>query len=196
MKFMAAKRKRHYVKAARAESEAETRDRIVAAVVSLHEEIGPARTSVSAIAEKAGVQRLTVYRHFADEETIFAACSARWNGEHPTPDFAAIDAADPRRRARGILTALYSYYRGGEKMLASVLADAPRLPSMGDALAPLRRFQESVVAELERSWRGRSARRTATLRHAVDFATWRSLKALTKDDAEAAELVLRWCDGV
>ena len=185
MKFM---RKRGYVKAARAESEAETREKIVKALVSLHEEIGPRRTSVSAVAERAGVQRLTVYRHFPDEDAMYAACSAHWAQLHPVPDFDGVTSA------RAILLALYAYYRDGRKMLANVFADAAHLPAMPAAVAPLYAFQESVARRLERCWRGRSSRRAATLRHAVQFTTWQSLAAITKNDAAAADLVLRWCD--
>lgn len=192
MNFMRRK-KRTYVKAARAESEAETRERIVEATVALHEELGPVRTTIKGIAERAGVQRLTVYRHFPDEETLFGACSARWNEQVPPPDLGAVTASDPRRRTRELLVALYRYYRTGERMLAKVLADAPHVPAVRKAMAPFDDYLETYVAELERGWRGRAARRRATLRHAVQFTTWQSLSALTGDDAAAAELVMGWC---
>ena len=188
------RKKRAYVKAARAESEAETRTRIVEAVVALHEELGPVRTTVKAIAERAGVQRLTVYRHFPDEEHLFAACSARWNERIPLPDLAAIEASDPRRRARELLIALYRYYRAAAPMLEKVLADAPQIPAVRAQLAPFGEYLEKYIAELARGWRGRSSRRLTTLRHAVQFTTWQSLATLTKDDREAAELVMGWCE--
>lgn len=185
--------KRSYVKAARAESEAETRDRIVEATVALHGEVGPLRTTVKGIAERAGVQRLTVYRHFPDDAHLIAACSARWSERNPLPDPAAIEAADPRSRTRASLVALYRYYRAAAPMLANVLADAAHLPAVRTVLVPYDEQLERYAAELARGWRGRSARRRATLRHAVQFSTWQSLAALTKDDAEAAELVMEWC---
>ena len=77
---------RKYEKKRRAEQESETRRRIVQAVFELHGEIGPARTTIKAIAERAGVERLTVYRHFADEGAIFAACDAHFRSETPPPD--------------------------------------------------------------------------------------------------------------
>lgn len=190
------KRTRTYVKAARAESEAETRRRIVEALVSLHEEIGPARTTVKAVAERAGVQRLTVYRHFPDEPSMFAACSALWSERVPFPDLAAIEEREPHRRARAILLALYRWYRSGEPMLANVFADAPHLETMRKSLEPIRDHLDALVAELEKCWRRVSQRQRATLRHAVQFATWQSLAAITGDDSAAADLVMRWCDGV
>jgi len=69
---------RTYTKVRRAVAEEATRERIVSAIMELHEEIGPARTTVSAVAERAGVERLTVYRHFPDDRSMFQACSSRW----------------------------------------------------------------------------------------------------------------------
>lgn len=184
---------RQYVKRRRAESEADTRDRIVEAMVSLHEEIGPARTTIKAIAERAGVQRLTVYRHFPDESAMIAACSARWSERLPAPDLDAIEISDPRRRTREILLGLYRYYRSAEPMLTKVLADAEEMPVVRREIAPLGDYLKRVVGELERGWPRRSSRRRATLEHAVQFATWKSLAAITRSDAEAADLVMRWC---
>src|ERR671919_2710297 len=80
------KKPRKYEKKRRAEQEAETRQRIVEAMVALHREVGPARTTISAIAERAGVERLTVYRHFPDERSLFEACTGHWRASHPPPD--------------------------------------------------------------------------------------------------------------
>ena len=182
------KRKRAYRKAARAESEAETRARIVEAVMALHEEVGPLRTSISGIAERAGVQRLTVYRHFPGEPELIGACSALWTERNPMPEL-------PGASARERLIALYAWYRRGERMLEKVIEDAKEMPVVDAQLDSLRDYLERLVADLEREWRGRSQRRRVTLRHAVQFATWQSLARLTGSDAEAAELVLGWCEG-
>ena len=91
-----------YRKRRRAELEDETRLRITEATVDLHGTVGPARTTVSAIAERAGVQRATVYRHFPDERALFGACSAHWIAANPPPDIAALGGdRGPRRRACG-----------------------------------------------------------------------------------------------
>src|SRR5512144_2278163 len=117
---------RKYDKKRRAEQETETRRRIVEAVAALHGEIGPARTTIKAIAERAGVERLTVYRHFADEGEIFAACNAHFQAEPPPPHPAAwAGVADPGARLRAALLAFYRHYRGGGDMLANALRDAP-----------------------------------------------------------------------
>src|SRR3954465_6182848 len=93
--------KRRYTKKVRAELEADTRRRITESAVELHGTVGPAHTSVSAVAERAGVRRSTVYRHFPDEDALFAACSAHWGERNPPPDparWSAIDDADTRVR--------------------------------------------------------------------------------------------------
>lgn len=182
-----------YRKKARALSEAETRQRIVDATVALHEELGPARTTVSAIADRAGVQRVTVYRHFPDEPSIIGACSAHWSAAHPPPDLAAFTSTG-LRRARQILSALYAYYRGTASMLLRVLADAESMPVVDEHLAPFRDYLDGVASELERCWPRKSRRRTTTIQHVIQLSTWRSLAGLTSDDDAAAGLAFRWID--
>jgi Transcriptional regulator len=95
---------RRYELKQRAASLAQTRQRIVDATVALHGSVGPARTTISAIAELAGVQRLTVYRHFPDELALFQACSGHWATLHPAPDPATwAEVADPAERLGGAL---------------------------------------------------------------------------------------------
>ena len=109
--------KRPYRKTRRAELEEQTRRRITESTVALHEELGPARTSISAIAERAGVRRSTVYRHFPDEEALFAACSSHWRAANPPPDpgaWAAIE--DPAERTEAALRELYAFYGRTEAM--------------------------------------------------------------------------------
>ena len=66
---------RTYTLKRRAEQQMETRRRIVEAAVDLHSSVGPALTSISMVAERAGVQRHTLYAHFPDEKSLFLACS-------------------------------------------------------------------------------------------------------------------------
>ncbi|MGH6915745.1 MAG: TetR/AcrR family transcriptional regulator, partial [Geminicoccales bacterium] len=124
-------RKRAYRKRLRADQEADTRRRITEATVDLHGSVGPARTTVSAVAERAGVQRATVYRHFPDEESLFAACSAHWAALNPPPDPARwLEIADPDQRLRTALEELYTWYVGTEDMLENTSRDLPLVPAM------------------------------------------------------------------
>ncbi len=186
---------RKYTKRRRAEQESETRRRIVEAVYGLHAEIGPARTTIKAIAERAGVERLTVYRHFADEGEIFAACGAHFEAEIPPPDpgaWAAIE--EPAERLRAALLAFYRYYRRGEKMLANVNRDAAELPTLAAELAPFGRLVDAVREDLQARWEpgeGAGERLAAAIGHALRFDTWRSLaRDEGLDDAGAAELMV------
>src|SRR3954466_10946821 len=109
--------RRKYELKARAEAQEETRRRITEATVGLHLEVGPANTTISEIAKRAGVQRLTVYNNFPDEISLLGACSAHYGAQHPPPDpgaWLAID--DPEKRTRTALAALYGYYRETEEM--------------------------------------------------------------------------------
>src|SRR3954471_19243501 len=123
--------RRKYELKKRAERQAETRRRIVQATEELHRTVGPAKTTISEVAERAGVQRLTVYNHFPEERELFAACSAHFRQENPAPDPAAwAEIADPDERLRTALTELYAYYERTEDMTGNVRRDAELLPAL------------------------------------------------------------------
>jgi AcrR family transcriptional regulator len=178
----------------RAKQQADTRRRIVEAVVALHREIGPAATTISAVAARAGVERLTVYRHFADETALLAACSAHFAAEVPPPDPATwISEDDPVRRLRAALLAFYAYYRRGEDMLAHVTRDAPKLPALAAVLAPWLEFVGVTREALLEGWGegGAHSRLAAAVSHALRFETWQSLAQDGRlGDADAAELMI------
>jgi AcrR family transcriptional regulator len=184
--------KRPYRMKRRAELEEQTRRRITESTVALHEELGPARTSISAIAERAGVRRSTVYRHFPDEQTLFAACSSHWRAENPPPDLTAwVGVRDPAERTETALRELYAFYGRTGRMYASLLRDEPVVPIVRRLLRGFHGYLDTVESTLMagRGLRGHSARRTrAAIGHAVDFSTWLSLtheQGLQSDDAAA-----------
>jgi AcrR family transcriptional regulator len=188
--------KRRYRKRRRAELEDETRRRITEAAVDLHGSVGPARTTISAVAERAGVQRATVYRHFPDEEALFGACSAHWLSHNPLPDLEEWSAiADPDERLRTALRQLYEWYGRGEEMLENVRRDTPLVPALRAPAEATGAWLELAVATLLAGRRERGARRRrvrASIGHAISFATWRSLvreQGLSR--SEAVELTSR-----
>ena len=186
--------KRKYQLKKRAEEMAETRRRIAEAAVELHGTVGPARTTLSAVAKRAGVQRHTVYRHFPTEAELFRACSAHYFTAHPLPDPEPWRASrDPRRRLARALEELYAYYERTEPMLSNVLRDAELIDALRPTLVPLQGFLAEAAEILAAGRPARGRRRhvlAAALRHAVDFHTWRSIAADTGlGRAEAIELV-------
>src|SRR3954465_14999286 len=117
-------RRRKYELKARAEAQEETRRRITEGTVGLHLEVGPAQTTISEIAKRAGVQRLTVYNNFPDEASLLGACAAHYGADHPPPDPASwAGLRDPGRRTRAALSALYGFYRETEPMTGKVIRD-------------------------------------------------------------------------
>jgi len=169
---------RPYTKTRRAELEQQTRERITEAAVELHGSLGPAQTTISAIAQRADVQRATVYRHFPDEEALFASCSAHWVAQNEPPDLAGWAAIrDPAARLAVALTELYAWYARTHQMLELLIRDRPlvpavqtqfRLPGYLDAAADV-----LLAGRPERGAARRRAR--AALGHAVAFETWLSL---------------------
>lgn len=182
---MSAKPTRPYEKRRRADAEQETRRRITEATVELHRTVGPARTTVSAIALRAGVQRATVYRHFPEDADLFAACGAHWVALHPyPPPDAWLAIADPRERTKTALGELYAYYRSVEPMLANVRRDAQLLPALREAMAGAGQYLAAVEEILLAGWDGDKTARCAALALALDFATWQTLtRRLPNSDA-------------
>ena len=187
-------KRRSYTKVRRAAAEEETRQRIVEALIELHGEVGPARTTVSAVAERAGVERLTVYRHFPDEQSMFQACSSLHSERNPPPQPVRTDGAPPLSVVRKTFAAVYAWYRDNEAMFANVLTDAERMPALRESVASIHEYVDAVAQELDRLFPRRSAHRHATLHHALEFNTWRSLSRLATSDRAAAEIAASWID--
>jgi AcrR family transcriptional regulator len=187
---------RPYRKKLRAEHEEQTRRRITESAVELHGTVGPSRTSISAIAELAGVRRSTVYRHFPDEAALFAACSSDWRDANPVPDLAGWAAIeDPNERLQSALEELYAHYRRTERMRENLVRDEATMPIVKKLFS---RFRDYLEAAREMLMRGRGERgrardrAQAAIGHALAFGTWQSLAREQKlDDAQAAELMCR-----
>jgi AcrR family transcriptional regulator len=188
---------RRYRKRRRAEQERRTRERITAAAVKLHGSIGPARTTVSAVAKEAGVQRATVYHHFPDEAALFEACTAHYWAANPLPEPDSWSSlADPGERLRAALDEMYEFYARTEGMLEKTSRDAPLVAAMA---RPVERFQEYQGAVADAIVAGRPERGAARRRvraaagHAVSFGTWQSLvrgQGLKRPEAVALMAVL------
>jgi len=167
---------RKYELKRRAESQAETRRRIVEAAVELHQTKGPGLTSISDVARLAGVQRNTLYRHFPDEHSLLLACSGHYGQLHPPPDPTTWQAeADPARRLRLGLTDLYDFYGRTEEMLAKVVRDAEFHEGVREIQTlrsgKLRQVAHDILAE----GLPRTSRTRAMLEIALDFRTWQRL---------------------
>lgn len=163
----------------RAEQQAATHLRITESAVQLHGTIGPSRTTMSAVAQHAGVRRSTLYRHFPDETALFVACSSHWATQHPLPDLEQwATVRDPAKRLNGALTELYAYYEQGEPMLSNLVRDIELVEAVGPQFA---RFLAYIDAAHETLMTGRGSRRRtahqtqAAIGHALAFTTWRSL---------------------
>jgi AcrR family transcriptional regulator len=181
---------RKYELKARAEKQAETRRRIVDAAISLHSTKGPARTTLSDVARRAGVQRHTLYRHFPDERSLVLACSADYAQVHPAPDPSAwASVAEPAERLRSGLREVYEYFEETEDMLANVLRDVEADPLTRE-IAQLR-WGEGMARLRESLGRGlRGKRRLAALDVALDFHAWRRLAQAGLSPTEAAETMV------
>ena len=170
-----------------------TRQRITEAAIELHGTVGPSRTTMSAVAERAGVERRTLYRHFPTEADLFAACSSHYFAANPWPDLDSWRAIrDPQQRLERALDELYAYFERTEPMYSNVLRDAELVDSAREAMAPLGTYLEEAAEILTSGRRVRGRRRqllTGALRHALAFSTWRSLSANGIGRSDAVRLI-------
>jgi AcrR family transcriptional regulator len=180
-------RKRAYRLDARARKQQQTRLRIVEAAVDLHCTVGPARTTVSQIADRAGVQRHTYYAHFPDERSLFLACSALAIERGPLPDVDQLRAFAPGdARLRRGPELFYGWFERNAQHAGCVLRDADHhalTREMVDLrIAPAFHAAVKVMGE------GLSERGRILLEVALDFFCWRDL-AKTCSPAKAAKLM-------
>ncbi len=179
----------------RAERQEETRQRIVEATVALHEALGVARTTISDIAARAGVERATVYRHFPDQRSLWTACIQHYTAANPPPDLTAwVRIGDPVDRLRTALTAIYAYYRRTEGMADRAARDVQELPLLRELLEPAKVYWEAVRELLVGGWPVPEELRVlvaAAIGDAITFGTWQSLvREQGLDDAQAIEAMV------
>jgi AcrR family transcriptional regulator len=190
--------KRSYTMSRRAESQEETRQRIVEAAMKLHEEMGPRNTTIKAIAERAGVQRLTVYRHFPSDVEVFDACTSHWSSLNPPPDSRPWETiADPVMRAVVALSELYAYFSRTQGMWRVSYRDVGEVPALQ---APMARFDtylgavaETLVAAFPEPVQNLVS---PTLHHAATFQSWNTLDARGLTDPMKAATVAAWLRGL
>jgi AcrR family transcriptional regulator len=186
---------RRYEQRERAEKQAETRRRIAHATMELHEEVGPARTTVAEIARRAGVTRLTVYNNFPEEYELVAACQAHYLAENPPPDLSATLALeDPAERLRAAFRAFYERYRNTERMSANVRRDRAAVPALDQLLSATMDVQmEGLSGALAAGFaaRGRPRKQVrAAVALGLDFWTWKRLTDEGLSDRAAADLMV------
>ncbi len=178
----------------RAEAQAATRLRITESAVELHRTLGPSRTTMAAVAEHAGVQRSTLYRHFPDEAALFDSCRAHWYAGHPPPDLDGWrEVAATQERLVAALTELYAWYRSTGTMLDALIRDETLVPAVGRQFGAFhaRLDQAHDVLLAGRGVRGgRRARVSAAVRLSLKFETWRALcREGGLQDRQAADLM-------
>jgi AcrR family transcriptional regulator len=186
---------RKYEMKRRAERMQQTRQRITEATVELHQSVGPARTTVSAIAQKAGVQRHTYYAHFPQTKDLYQACTAHYLERNPLPDPSRWEEiSDPEERLRGALSEVYAYYQGNKAMLTNVLRDMPFDPVLQENNVLLFRHWEAMrdtIADAFEASGGQHEGLLGAVALALELQTWRTLVGQQGlEDDRAVELMV------
>jgi AcrR family transcriptional regulator len=185
----------------RAEREEETRHRILRATVELHETVGPALTTRSAIAERAGVSRPTVYSHFPDDLSLGMACSSLDLSENPLPDPGPWEQiTDPESRLRTALGELYAYFRRREGLWANIQRDQDVLhrrdhPDVQKIMQPIVDHWERMHRVLADGWETQEGQVRTLLFGAIgvalDFQCWRAMvRKQGMSNEQAVELMV------
>jgi AcrR family transcriptional regulator len=187
---------RTYTLRKRAERQADTRRRIVEAAVQLHSTVGPAATTFSMLAERAGVQRHTLYAHFPDERSLFMACSGLVYERDPLPDAAPWRGIASRRKRLTVgLRAVYDWYARNASLMACVKRDAEHHAITRETGE--RQFALFMAAWQEVLGANLSGKQRAMLHLALSFFTWRTLTREAALDQDAAvEAMVRAIEGV
>ncbi len=183
----------------RAERQQQTRRRITEAAIELHSTVGGTQATISEIAERAGVQRRTVYNHFPTEHALLSACMGHYWASNPLPDPTPWEEiADPEERLRRALGEVYAFYGRHERLLANFAADAHVNPTVREVAEPYYRHWERMRDILAAAWKEASdgQRRhllDAALDLALDFQTWRTLVRRKGEigDEQAIELMVK-----
>lgn len=186
--------RRRYRMGRRRDSVERTRARITRAAFELHETVGPARASISAIAERAGVQRHTVYSHFPDMVSLIEACTGHGLRVKPVPDPEALASiADPVERLGKGLTQLYAYYRANERLLGNVTRDMAVMPELVNGshefVAVMNRIYGALASGRKVALE-RAQLHDAAVGHAIGFGTWQSLTGNGLSDEDAVALMV------
>ncbi len=187
---------RSYKQSRRAERQDETRLRIIEATIALHQAVGGLNTTISAIAECAGVERATVYRHFPDERALLQACTGHFLAQNQPPNPSGwLQIDDAVERLQMGLTEIYDYHRRTEIMMARAASDVLLMPILREVLAPMFDYWRQVRDILAVAWKadGEDQRLlVAAIGHAISFQSWQSLaREQGLDDVEAVMLMVR-----
>jgi AcrR family transcriptional regulator len=185
--------KRKYELKRRAERQEETRQRILDATVTLQERVGVPGTTISSVAEQAGVERLTVYRYFPDETALLTAATTYYLEVHPPPDPELWKAiSDPEIRLRTGLTAAYAYHQQTEGMIGHLIQGLPFKPVICNALENYSTHWQNVQRVLSQGWDTPDLEMiTGAVGHTVSFKTWHSLvRDLGLDNLQAVDLMI------
>jgi AcrR family transcriptional regulator len=186
---------RPYVQTTRRKMQEQTRLRIVEALVALHEEIGPKNTTIAAVAERAGVQRLTVYRHFENEAAMLEACSGHWTMQNPPPHESEWqDIQDPLEKTSAALLAINTYYAKSEGMLSKVYRDRSEVAALDSIMQGFDDYFSGMVKNLVSDLTGSRSNKVLkpVLLHLTRFTTWQSLSKEKLSVKLITELEMRW----
>lgn len=183
-------RRRGYRLGKRAQSASATRQRIVEATLTLHDEQGITGTSVRDVAGRAGVAPATVLHHFPRMDDLIQACGELTFAMAPMPTEAIFDAgADRASRVRRLTLELFSWWeRLGVSGWNHLQVDRTALPRVDEWLREVAEMHRRLVATAI----GRAAHSHIEVVTAMTTqGVWSSMRASGIETRKAAAQVAR-----
>jgi len=112
----------------------ETRQRIISAALQLFGQVGYSQATTRAIASAAGVNEVTLFRHFGNKKNLLFACTQAFNETSFAASFEADLTGDYADDLLSMATRQMDDTRANLDMLRVMLCDSRNVPELREAL--------------------------------------------------------------
>jgi AcrR family transcriptional regulator len=113
----------------------DTRARIITAAIEIGSSLGYAQATTRAIAEAAGVNEVTIFRHFGTKENLFSEAIEQFGGPAIGPELTRHMTGDYRADLIAFGRAIFSLLLERSEVLQLMLCESTNIPEVRTILA-------------------------------------------------------------
>jgi AcrR family transcriptional regulator len=124
----------------------DTRQRIIDAAAEIGGKVGFAKATTKAIAEAAGVNEVTLFRHFGTKENLFSAAIEQYGGPAMAPAIEAQLTGDFRQDMMTLGSLLMNVLLERQEMLRLLLCESAHIPEVRTVVARNPRELRKMIA--------------------------------------------------
>ena len=173
----------------------QTRERIVAATVQAHRELGIQATSWDEIARRAGVGVGTVYRHFRSLDELLPACGqiVEQTMALPTSEEAAHafdQARSGQARIQRLVQLVFAIYERAAPFIHNIRAERQQLPQLEAWYQRIENTLDDLLTEALRPLTP-SREQYEAARALLDLSTWQAFKQRELSDREINNTIVK-----